>query len=453
MVPFTLASAADACGGKFYGEKNLLTQNVLGVSIDSRTVGKGFLFIPIRGERFDGHDFIETAYRAGALCCLSEKPIEGGVPYILVPSTQDAFQMIAAYYRSLFPIPAVAISGSVGKTTTKELVAGVLSQKYRVLKNEGNLNNQTGVPLTILRLERSHEAAVIEMGMNHFGEIRSLARIVRPNVCVLTNIGEAHIEFLGSKEGILNAKTEMLEFMEPGGHIVVNGDDPLLAQLASRYANVITVGMGKNNLVRAENLVDMGFGGTRFTVNDEGKTIFLHIPCPGSHMVMNALTALAVGRLLGVDEEQIQAGIANFKPTSGRMDIVEAGSITVINDAYNANPTSMAASLGILAKAAGRKVCILGDMLELGVGEAQYHHDIGQYAAELGIDCILCVGRLAENICEGARAKGADAQHFPDKELLIGALPSLIQPKDTVLVKASHGMRLDTVADWLIKNY
>jgi UDP-N-acetylmuramoyl-tripeptide--D-alanyl-D-alanine ligase len=360
--------------------------------------------------------------------------------------------MIAAYYRSLFPISAVAISGSAGKTTTKELVAGVLSRKYSVLKNEGNLNNQTGVPLTALRLEPEHEVAVIEMGMNHFGEIRNLARIVRPKICVITNIGEAHIEFLGSKEGIFRAKTEMLEFMEPGGHIVVSGDDPLLSSLASRYSNVITVGFGNNSLVRAEDIVDLGLRGTRFTACYEGKKIPVHIHCPGIHMVRNALTALAVGGLLGVSEDQIQTGIAGYKPTSGRMNIIEAAGITVINDAYNANPSSMAASLGILAKAEGRKVCILGDMLELGDNEAQYHHDIGQYAADIGIDCILCVGRLARHICEGAKEKGFNAQYFTDKDQLTSALPSLIKPKDTVLVKASHGMRLDTVADWLIKN-
>ncbi len=291
------------------------------------------------------------------------------------------------------------------------------------------------------------------MGMNHFGEIRNLARIVRPNICVITNIGEAHIEFLGSREGIFRAKTEILEFLEPGGHIVVNGDDPLLASLASRYANVITLGLGDHNLVRAEDIVDSGLSGTRFTARCEGKAIPLHIPCPGIHMVLNALAALAVGVLLGVSEDRIQAGISQYRPSSGRMDIVEAAGITVINDAYNANPSSMAASLGTLAKAQGRKVCVLGDMLELGENEAQYHHDIGQCAADMGIDCILCVGRLARHIYEGAKAKGINAQYFADKAQLTDELPSLIQPKDTVLVKASHGMRLDTVADWLIGKY
>ncbi len=452
MVPFTLAAAADACGGQFFGDERLLTHSVLGVSIDSRSAGPGTLFVPIRGERFDGHDFIPSAMSAGALCCLSEKAVEGW-PYILVSSTQDAFQSIAAYYRSMFGIPAVAISGSVGKTTTKELVAGVLAQRYNVLKNEGNLNNQTGVPLTIFRLEPRHEAAVIEMGMNHFGEIRSLARIVRPDICVITNIGEAHIEYLGSREGILKAKTEMLEFLKPGGHIVVNGDDPLLAPLAAQYPNVITVGTGKNNRVRAEDIIDSGLQGTRFMANCDGERIPVQIPCPGPHMVMNALTALAVGKLLGVDNAQIQAGIADYTPPSGRMHIVEAASLTVISDAYNANPTSMAASLGILAKAEGRKVCILGDMFELGEGERQYHRDIGQCAAKLGIDLILCVGKLAGYIFEAANGQGANARHFADKEQLIGALPSLVKPGDTILVKASHGMRLDTVADWLIQNY
>jgi len=452
MVPFTLAAAATACGGQYFGDISLLAQNVLGVTINSREVVQGCLFIPIRGERFDGHDFIEAAFDAGALCCLSEKPVEGR-PYILVASTQDAFQLLAAYYRSLFPIPAVAISGSVGKTTTKELVAGVLAQKYRVLKNEGNLNNQTGVPLTIFRLEPGHEAAVIEMGMNHFGEIRNLARIVRPNIGVLTNIGEAHIEFLGSKEGILEAKSEMLEFIQPGGYLVVNGDDPMLAALAARNPNVVTVGLGENNLVRAVDMVDMGLQGTRFTANYDGEQIPLHVHLPGPHMVMNALVALAVGRLLGVDKEHIQAGISSYTPPSGRMHIVKASSVTVISDAYNANPTSMAASLGILAKAEGRKVCILGDMFELGEAEVQYHRGIGQVAAELKIDLILCVGKLAEHIFEAAQEAGGNARYFADKGQMVDALPSLIQPKDTILVKASHGMRLDTIADWLIQNY
>ena len=245
----------------------------------------------------------------------------------------------------------------------------------------------------------------------------------------------------------------MLEFMEPGGHIVVSGDDPLLMPLKSRYPNVVTVGLEKDNLVRAEDIVDSGLCGARFTACYEGKRIPVHIRCPGAHMVMNALTAVAVGALLGVDEDRIRDGIAGYEPIPGRLHVVETAGVTVINDAYNANPSSMMASLGILAKAEGRKVCILGDMFELGGDEEEYHRDIGQCAAELGIDRILCVGRLAEHICEGAKGLGADARYYPNKEQLCGALPSIIRPKDTVLVKASHGMRLNTVAEWLIHNY
>ncbi len=453
MVPFKLRQALSACGGEYHGDEGLLDADVTDVTIDSRTVLRGALFVAIKGERFDGHDFIEAALEAGAVCCVAERPPETGGPCIIVPSASDAFQAIAAYYRSLFDIPAVGVTGSAGKTTTKELISGVLEQKYRVLKNEGNLNNQTGVPITVFKLEKCHEAAVIEMGMNHFGEIRNLARIVRPSFCVITNIGEAHIEFLGSKEATLKAKTEMLEFMEPEGHIVVCGDDPLLMPLASRYWGAVTVGLGEHNHVRAEDITDMGLSGTRFTACFEGKKLPLFIRCPGKHMVIDALAALAVGVLLGVSEDRIQAGISQYRPSSGRMDIVEAAGITVINDAYNANPSSMAASLGTLAKAQGRKVCVLGDMFELGENEAQYHRDIGQTAADLELDCVLCVGKLAGYIYEGAKQKGCDARHFADKEQLTAALPSLIQPGDTVLVKASHGMRLDTVAEWLIGNY
>ncbi len=451
MVPFTLKQAIEACGGAFSGDGRLLGQYITGVTIDSRTVCPGSLFVPIKGENHDGHDFIPKAREAGALCCLTERPLEKG-PYILVRSALGAFQDIAAYYRSLFDIPVVGITGSAGKTTTKELIAGVLEQKYSVLKNEGNLNNQTGVPITVLKLDRCHEAAVIEMGMNRFGEIRNLAKIVRPEVCVLTNIGEAHLEFLGSKEGILKAKSEMFEYMEPGGRVVINGDDPLLKSLVSRFPDAVTYGLKESNKVRAKDVTDLGLDGVRFTACHEGKETDLHVPSPGAHMVMNALAALAVGEILGVGEEQIRCGISGFEPSSGRMQVIDTGNITIISDAYNANPTSMAASVCIAAKAKGRKVCILGDMFELGEKEAEYHKDIGYHAAKQGIDVIVCVGKLSKNTYEAALGQGANTLHFENREALTEALPSLIKDGDTVLVKASHGMHLEAVAEWLREN-
>jgi UDP-N-acetylmuramoyl-tripeptide--D-alanyl-D-alanine ligase len=453
MVPFTLKQALDACGGRYFGDERKLGESILGVTIDSRAVAPGFLFIPIKGDKFDGHNFIAAARNAGAVCCLSENCPDSGKPTILVPSALDALQAIAAFYRSLFPIPVVGITGSVGKTTTKELIAGVLAQKYDILKNEGNLNNQTGVPITIFRLEPCHEAAVIEMGTNHFGEIRNLARIARPSVCVLTNIGEAHLEHLGSKEGILKAKSEMFEFMEPGGTVVIDGDDTLLATLLPRYPDAITYGFGRHNRVRAINAADMGLDGTRFTACHDGGETEIHVPSPGAHMVMNALAALAVGRAMGLGEEQIRRGISGFEPAAGRMHVVETGNIRIINDAYNANPTSMKASVSIAAKAPGRSVCILGDMFELGESEAEYHKDVGRHTAGEGAGLVLCVGKLAKSLYDGAVENGADARYFPDKESLTEALPSLLKRGDTVLVKASHGMHLETVADWLKENY
>jgi UDP-N-acetylmuramoyl-tripeptide--D-alanyl-D-alanine ligase len=451
MVPFTLKQALAACGGIFAGGERLLEQEIKGVTIDSRTVCPGFLFVPIKGENHDGHDFIPKAREAGALCCLTEKPLETE-PYILVNSALDAFQDIAAFYRSLFDIPVVGITGSAGKTTTKELIAGVLEQKYSVLKNEGNFNNQTGVPITVLRLDHGHEAAVIEMGTNHFGEISRLSRIVRPGVCVLTNIGEAHLEFLGSKEGILKAKSEMFEYMKPGGHVVINGDDPLLASLVSRFPDAVTFGLKEGNKVRAKDIVDLRLDGVSFTVSRGEKETKLHVASPGEHMVLNALAALAVGEILGVGEERIRRGISGFEPASGRMHVTETDRITILNDAYNANPTSMAASISIAAKAKGRKVCILGDMFELGENEAVYHKGVGYHAAKEGIDLIVCVGELSGSICEAALERGANALHFKDTEALTAALPQLIETGDTVLVKASHGMHLETVAEWLKEN-
>lgn len=453
MVPFTLKQALVACDGKYFGDENKLEENVLGVTIDSRVVKPGFIFIPIKGENFDGHSFIPAAREAGAVCCLSENYSDTGKPTILVPSALEAFQALAAFYRAMFDIPFVGITGSVGKTTTKELVAGVLMQKYNLLKNEGNLNNQTGVPITIFKLESCHEAAVIEMGTNHFGEISSLAKIVRPRVCVLTNIGEAHLEFLGSKEGILKAKSEIFEYMEPDGTVIINGDDPLLVTLLSRFPDAVTYGLGKHNRIRAKYMTDLGLDGTRFTASYDCGETELHVPAPGTHMVMNALAAFAVGRALGVAKPQIQLGISSFEPTSGRMDIIETGNIRIINDVYNANPTSMKASICIAAKAPGRSVCILGDMFELGENEAEFHADIGKHAASEGAGLILCVGSLAKHICDGAAKAGAEALYFPDKEALTAALPKLIKNGDTVLVKASHGMHLETVAAWLKENF
>jgi len=448
MKEFTFQQAARACGGQYHGEDALLQMPVKGVFIDNRKVQPGGLFVPIKGERFNGHDFILPALDAGALCTLSEQPVPGR-PYILVPSTLDAFQRIAQYYKGLMPAKTVAITGSSGKTSTKELVASVLSQSFRTLKSEGNLNNQTGVPLTIFRMEEADEAAVIEMGTNHFGEIRSLARIVQPDFCLLTNIGTAHIENFGSREGILRGKTELLEYRKPGGAVFLNGDDDLLSPLKDTLDHAVTYGLSPTCDICAHHIAPRGLDGTDFTARFNGQESPFFVPAPGKHMVQNALAAIAVGLAYGMDVPAIQRGLADFIPTGNRMRVRRTG-ITILDDTYNANPQAMKAALSVLAQAEGRKVAILGDMLELGENAASFHHEIGRAAAQAA-DLSLCVGEHAAHICHGVTQAGGKAMHFPAQDDLLPMLPGLILPHDAVLVKASRGMALEKTVGRLLE--
>lgn len=450
MKEFLLEEAVKATGGAYYGDENTRKHAITGVVIDNRRVGPDFLFVPIKGERFDGHDFIPAAYEAGALACVTEYELDTDKPYILVKDSLAAFQALAEYYKGLFDIKTIGITGSVGKTTTKEMIASVLSQAFCVLKSEGNLNNQTGVPLTVFRLEDCHDVAVVEMGTNHFGEIRNLAKIARPDFCFLTNIGEAHIEHLGSKEGILKAKAEMLDYKKEGGRVLVNGDDPYLYTLKQTRTDVTSFGLEPENDIYAKEMIARGLDGTDFTACFDGQELLLHVPSPGPHMVYNALAAVAAGLALGMEPEAIAKGIAEYAPISGRMCIEQKNGITVLNDVYNANPGSVRAALDVLAYAEGRRVCVLGDMFELGKDAERYHKQTGTYAAKK-TDRVLCVGALSRHTCEGAKEAGADAAWFETQDALLGALSDLIEQGDTVLVKASRGMRLERTVERLLK--
>ena len=450
MLPIKLSQAVTACNGQFFGDAACLETAFTAVSTDTRTITEGALFVPIKGERFDGHDFIKTAFENGACCTLSDRPVDYG-PYILVNDTTEAFQRLAAFYKSLMPARTVGITGSVGKTTTKECVAAVLKQAYSTLYSQGNLNNQTGVPQTIFRMEQSYTAAVIEMGTNHFGEIDSLARMVRPDICLLTNIGTAHMEFFGSREGILRGKSEMLPHMAPGGHVLVNGDDDMLIRLKNCRTDVTTFGIGDHNDLRAIDIQDLGLLGMAFTaVSDDGFRLEIRIPSPGMHMVYNALAACQVGRFFGMEPADIQKGLAGYTALSGRMCIEATEKLTILNDVYNANPNSMKSAIDVLTKAAGRKVCVLGNMGELGENWPQFHREVGEYAAKKQIDVILAVGDMAEEIANGARAAGASfVQHFHQQECLLKALPELLKSGDAVLVKASRSMQLERTVAFL----
>lgn len=452
MKNMTLKNIAAACGGRLIGGGE--DRKIAGAVMDSRQIEKDFLFFAIKGERVDGHRFIPQVMERGAACAVCEKaPEEKAGPYILVEDVQKAMQDIAAFYRSGLSIPVVGITGSVGKTSTKEFIAAVLAQKYRVLKTQGNYNNELGVPLTLLRIGEEHEAAVIEMGINHFGEMRRLSRMAAPDIVVMTNIGDCHLEALGSREGILKAKSEIFEFSKENGTVIVNGDDDMLRTIREVHRKApVTFGKNENNNCYAKNICSKGLFGTQMELHTPTGEFRAEIPLPGEHMVYNALAAAAVGEALGLSAEEIKAGIAAVKPTAGRSNLVRCGDKVILDDCYNANPVSMCAAIDLLTQADTRKVAILGDMFELGEDAEKLHGDVGSYAAKRGVDVIICVGKLSENMA-GEAKKDASGKcmvyYYPEKAQMLQKLRELIKPGDTVLVKASHGMGFAEVVEKL----
>ena len=453
MIDFTLKQIAEITGGEYIGPAEMLNTKINGITIDSRAVSEGCLFVPIVGERFDGHNFIPSAVEKGAVASLAHKEGEWSCPIIRVQATDEAFRAIAGAYRARFDIPVIGVTGSVGKTTTKELIASVLSQRFDTLKNQGNLNNQTGVPLTLFRLAENHGAAVVEMGTNHHGEIASLSDIVRPTIGVITNIGESHIEYLGSRDGILREKSNVFKNIGTDGKAIVNGDDDKLCTLRGKMHNLVTYGFSVENDIRAEDVVDKGLEGSEFTAVYGDKSLRLTVPAPGRHMIMNAMCAMAVGLALGMSEDEIAAGVAAYVPAAGRMDIIKGERITILSDAYNASPTSMKGSIDIACRAEGRSVLILGDMLELGDNAPQYHYQVGQHAARAGANLVISVGELSREINRGAAEGNVKTMHFANRDELTTKLSEIIHGGDTVLVKASHCMGLDNIAEYLKNNF
>lgn len=452
MKHMTLSEIACACRGTCHMDNAYMGREVSSVTIDSRKVQKDSLFLAIKGARVDGHDLIPQAIEAGALCALSEKDL-GDVPfpYILVDSCRQALKDLAEHYRRSLGIRVVGISGSVGKTSTKEMIASVLSQKYRVLKTEGNFNNEIGLPLTVFQIREEHEIAVLEMGISDFGEMTRLAKIARPDICVITNIGCAHLEQLKSRDGILKAKTEMLDYMNPEGHIVFNGDDDKLRSFVPKNGvRPVCFGLDASCSFRAENVADQGLRGTDAEFITPSSRFNAHISIPGSHMVYNALAGTAVGRILGLTDEQLKAGIEALVPLAGRNHLIKTKKFTVIDDCYNANPASMKASLDVLAKAEAGTAAILGDMGELGENWKQLHQEIGSYAAGLGIRTLVCIGEMAAEIAIGARSNGLKhVHHYPSKEHFFADLNKIFQSGDTILVKASHMMEFSEIVERL----
>lgn len=455
MKHMSLREIATACGGTYYGNEASLSLEVTGVAIDSRKIEEGYLFIPIKGARVDGHDFISQVMEKGARCTLSERELPDAThPYILVDSCQDAMKAIAQHYRTALGVKVVGITGSVGKTSTKEMIASVLSQKYNVLKTAGNFNNEIGLPLTIFNIREEHEVAVLEMGINHFGEMHRLTKMAQPDVCVITNIGLCHLENLNDRDGILKAKTEMFDYMQQDAKIILNGDDDKLITVKDvKGQSPKFFGLSTKHDAYATDIHSMSLKGIGCTLHLGDNSFETIIPIPGEHMVYNALAGALVGQELGLTIEEIKSGIEALVPVSGRNNMISTDSLLIIDDCYNANPVSMKASLDVLATADTRKVAILGDMFELGAEEKELHADCGKHAVEKGIDILICIGELSKNMAEAAKKTSAGntkVYHFITKEDFFREAATLFQKQDTILVKASHGMEFPEIIEYLL---
>lgn len=420
---------------------------------DSRKAGANMLFVPIVGDNNDGHDFIGSAFENGAETVVTHRdiPAMAGKNIIRVRDTRIAFGDIARYYKEKYNLPTVAITGSVGKTTTKDMISAVLAMKYNTLKTQGNFNNDIGLPITIFRLERKHEAAVLEIGMSHMGEIRYLASIAKPDVAVITNIGMSHIENLGSQENIYYSKLQICDFMDKNKLLVVNGDDKFLSRHFDK-CNVITCGIeNKNCDLVAKNIKNLGIDGTKFTVKVDGENHEVYVKIPGVHNVYNALIAIAVGRHYNIPMKDIIDGIREFLLTSMRMEIREYNGVTVINDCYNASPDSMRAALSVLRDMkAKRKVAVLGDVLEMGSFAEKSLYEVGLSIE--GVDMLVTVGDNSRFIARGASFAGInETKSFKTNKEAIDHLKGYLKKGDAVLVKASRGMRFEQIVDALKK--
>ncbi len=463
MENMTLEKIAACLGKPLLQAEGKQEFEINGAVLDSRKVEFGYAFFAARGEKVDGHSFIPKAVDNGAALVICEEVPTVEVPYILVEDTFEALKTVAAFYREQLDIPIIGVTGSVGKTSTKEMIAAVLEMKYEVLKTQGNFNNEVGLPLTILSIRREHEAAVVEMGISDFGEMSRLSKIAKPSICVITNIGQCHLENLHDRDGVLKAKTEIFEFMQEDGFVVLNGDDDKLATVKEIHGRapyffglqedeapeLAVKGIDIDKVAYAKIIRSKGLFGSDFSMNLFGNELRATIPLPGQHMVVNALAAATIGHLLGMSDGDILRGIATVQATGGRSNILELTDRTVIDDCYNANPVSMKAAIDLLMLAEGSKAVILGDMFELGEDELTLHREVGMHAAMAHLDKMIFIGTLAKEMYEGAAKLRAMPEYYPDKETFFAAHKPEDFKDTTVLVKASHGMHFEEIVEWL----
>lgn len=419
--------------------------------IDSRKGKPGDLFVCLKGARVDGHDFIKKAEEQGVSALLVDREVDSDLPRVLVPDTLKALQDFAAHHRNRPDLKVVAVTGSVGKTTTKEFIAAVLSQSVSTYKTQGNMNSETGLPLTLLHVQPEHRAVVTEMGMCNFGEISELSLIARPDIGVLTNVGLCHIEYLGSQEGILKAKMEIVDGMSDEGVLVINGDDPFLSTVTDTRQKRVTYGLNHPEYDYYAYNVAVLSEGVSFTAKTPLGDLDVKLAIDGIHNVYNSLAAIAVGVLCGMDLESIGEGLRRMEKAPMRQNIRKEKGMTLIEDCYNASPTSMKASIDVLRGKEGRKIAVLGDMLELGENSAEYHVSVGKMLE--GVSVLIAYGEFAAQYVEGASHVGV-LQRIPCSTAEEAAvnLKLVARPGDVVLFKASRGMHAEKVIEYFLND-
>ena len=451
MNQLSILQIAELSGAKLEsGDGNV---SVSKVSTDSRTVKRGELFVALRGENFDGHEFVPAVAKAGAAGAVVDLAWKGKVPknfaLLRAEDTLVAYQNLAANYRKSLPLKVLAITGSNGKTSTKDFVAAVLGRRFRVTKTEGNFNNHVGLPRTILEATSQDEVGVWEVGMNHPGEIAALAKIAAPDAAIITNIGVAHIEFMGSREAIAAEKGALAESVGPEGTLILNADDPFTENIAKRTrARVVLAGTSGGAVCVGE--ITQSANGSEFTILEGAHRCRAQLPVPGLHMVQNALLAVAAGRAFGLSLEECAAGLATAPLTKARLQIKEIQGVQFIDDSYNANPESMKAALQTLVEldADGKRIAVLGEMGELGSESEQGHREVGEVAATLGVDQLIAIGEMGEMIAQSAQKAGLE------KSVAVGStseaaelLGEIAEPGDLVLVKGSRTARTERVIE------
>ena len=449
-MKLTLSQIADYCGGKLFGDGSVVVE---GFFTDSRKAEPGKMFVAIKGENVDGHNYIPSCIEKGCTACFSEKELDLPINYVLVEDSVRALQKCGAACRNDIHVPVIGITGSVGKTTTKEIISLALSSQISVNKTEGNANGQIGLPQMVMKTEPTHNVCIFEMGMSYPGEMKRLADIAKPNIAVMTNIGVSHIEFHGTRENIMKEKLHIADYMQFAQPLFVNGDDDLLCTLKNDNDSgkldcyVITFGIGENCDYRAFDINEIN-GITEFKYSIRGKVRKVILPVIGLHNVRNALAALAIVDYLGLNAEKAIEALATYKSPDMRGGIIKRDGLTLIDDTYNASPDSMISSLDMLSRFEGRKIAVLSDMLELGDYSVKGHTDVGVHAKELDIDVLVAVGNEAENIYKGFNSP-ENSVYFKTNEEATEYLNSIVKEGDNILIKGSRGMHTESILNQL----